>query len=192
MPRLWSATIESHRREVREAILDTASKLVTQRGLLSVTMSQIAEDAGIGRATLYKYFPDVEAILLAWHERHVAAHLADLMKLSDQHDEPGQRLEVVLLTYARMTYRRERHEGEGLGALLHARPQISAVQQQLHALLRDLLTDASSSGAIRGDIAARELAVYCEHALSAASRLPSQAAVDRLVSLTMAALRPQT
>lgn len=34
-----------------------------------MTMSRIAEEIGIGRATLYKYFPDVEAILLAWHER---------------------------------------------------------------------------------------------------------------------------
>jgi AcrR family transcriptional regulator len=37
-------------------------------------MSQIAAETGIGRATLYKYFPDVEAILVAWHERQVAEH----------------------------------------------------------------------------------------------------------------------
>jgi Bacterial regulatory proteins, tetR family len=42
------------------------------------TMSQIAEETGIGRATLYKYFPDVEAILLAWHDRQIAAHIAYL------------------------------------------------------------------------------------------------------------------
>lgn len=192
VPRLWSATVESHRREVREAILDTAWELVIQRGLLNVTMSQIAEDAGIGRATLYKYFPDVEAILLAWHERQVGGHLAHLMKLRDQHDEPGPRLKVVLHAYARMTYHRERHGSEELGALLHGGTQLSAAQRQLHALLSDLLAEAISSGAIRGDIAARELAVYCEQALSAARRLPSQAAVDRLVSLTMAALRPET
>jgi AcrR family transcriptional regulator len=47
----------------RKAILDTTAALVAEGGLLSVTMSRIAEEAGIGRATLYKYFPDVEAIL---------------------------------------------------------------------------------------------------------------------------------
>ncbi len=60
VPRLWSETIEDHRREVRAAILDATWALVTERGLTSVTMSQIAEETGIGRATLYKYFPDVE------------------------------------------------------------------------------------------------------------------------------------
>src|SRR5918996_4902222 len=62
VPRLWTETIEEHRRAVRDATLDTAAALVGEHGLRSVTMSQIAEETGIGRATLYKYFPDVEAI----------------------------------------------------------------------------------------------------------------------------------
>ena len=39
-------------------------------------MSQIAKDTGIGRATLYKYFPDVESILRAWHQRQIDEHLS--------------------------------------------------------------------------------------------------------------------
>ncbi|HET7480249.1 MAG TPA: helix-turn-helix domain-containing protein, partial [Rubrobacteraceae bacterium] len=75
MPKLWNETIEAHRRAVHDAILDATAVLVAEHGLLSVTMSRIAEETGIGRATLYKYFPDVEAVLLAWHERHVTGHL---------------------------------------------------------------------------------------------------------------------
>jgi AcrR family transcriptional regulator len=76
VPRLWDDTIQAHRAAVRDAILDTAAALVAEHGLLAVTMSQIAETTGIGRATLYKYFPDVEANLVAWHERQITAHLA--------------------------------------------------------------------------------------------------------------------
>ena len=43
--------IEAHRRDVRDAVLDTTAALVAQYGLLSVTMSRIAEDTGIGRLT---------------------------------------------------------------------------------------------------------------------------------------------
>ena len=75
MPKLWNETIDAHRRAVRDATLNTTAALVAEHGLLSVTMSQIAEQTGIGRATLYKYFPDVEAILFAWHERQVSGHL---------------------------------------------------------------------------------------------------------------------
>ncbi len=190
VPRLWAQTVDTHRREVREAILDTASALVTERGLLSVTMSQIAEETGIGRATLYKYFPDVEAILRAWHERHVSAHLAHLAELRDHDGDAGQRLEAVLLAYARMCYHRERDGTEELGALLHRGEQAASAQQELLELFRDLLAEAAATNDFRDDVAPKELANYCLHALAAASSLPSEAAVRRLVAVTLAALRP--
>ncbi|RUV80905.1 TetR/AcrR family transcriptional regulator, partial [Mesorhizobium sp. M5C.F.Ca.IN.020.14.1.1] len=79
MPKLWNETIDAHRRAVRDATLDATAALVAERGLLSVTMAKIAEETGIGRATLYKYFRDVEAILVAWHERQVTGHLEHLI-----------------------------------------------------------------------------------------------------------------
>ena len=93
---MWTETIETHRREVGDAILDTTVMLVAERGVRGVTMSEIAEQAGVGRATLYKYFPDVESILLAWHERHVAGHLAHLEQLSEGTDNPRQAVWTAL------------------------------------------------------------------------------------------------
>src|ERR687896_669521 len=100
MPRLWNDTIEAHRREVRDAILDTTAELVAEYGLLSVTMSQIAEKTGIGRATLYKYFSDVEAILLAWHERQIAGHLGYLAQVRDEAGDASEQLEAGVWAYA--------------------------------------------------------------------------------------------
>ena len=54
MPKLWTETIDEHRRAVRDATLDATGALVAEHGLASVTMSRIAEETGIGRATLYK------------------------------------------------------------------------------------------------------------------------------------------
>ena len=190
MPRLWNNTIEAHRRQVRAAILDTTWALVTEHGLFSVSMSQIAEETGIGRATLYKYFPDVEAILRACHERHVAAHLAHLAEFRDQDLDAGERLEAVLHEYARICHYRDRHGTPELRVLLHQGDQVAGAQQQLHDLFRDLLAESAATGDVRDDIAPNELATYCLHALFAASMLPSEEALHRLVSLTLAALRP--
>jgi AcrR family transcriptional regulator len=189
MPKLWNETIEAHRREVRDAILDTTAALVAKYGLLSVTMSQIAEETGIGRATLYKYFPDVEAILLAWHERHVAGHLEHLAELRDQASGAAERLEAVLEAYALISYHRE-HHGTELAALLHRGEHVARAQQKLRDMIRNLLIEASETGAVRDDVAPNELASYCLHALTAASSLPSEAAVRRLVTVTLAGLRP--
>ena len=187
VPRLWNETIEAHRAAVREAILDTTAELVTQNGLLSVTMSRIAEKTGIGRATLYKYFPDVEAILLAWHERHVSGHLEHLAELRDQAGDARQRLEAVLEAYALIQHKRHATE---LAALLHRDEHVARAQQHLTDIIRDLLTEGAQTGDLRNDIPPEELADYCLHALAAAGSLPSEAAVRRLVTVTLAGLRP--
>ena len=43
---------------------------------------------------------------------------------------------------------------------------------------------------VRTDIAPGELASYCLHALTGAGSLPSEAAVRRLLAVTMSGLRP--
>ena len=131
VPKLWNETIEAHRRAVRDAILDTTAALVAEHGLRSVTMSQIAEQTGIGRATLYKYFPDVEAILLAWHERQVTGHLGQLAEVRDQAGDAGERLEAVLEAYALISHESRGHHGTELAALLHRGEHVARAQQQL-------------------------------------------------------------
>jgi AcrR family transcriptional regulator len=177
---------------VRDAILDTTAALVAEHGLLSVTMSQIAESTGIGRATLYKYFPDVEAILFAGHARQFSAHLAQLEELRDQPGDAGQRLEAVLEAYALISHDRFSHDHPGpeLAALLHRGAHLSRAQQHVHDLIKELLTEVTATGNLRHDVAPDELATYCLHALGAASSLPSKAAVRRLVTVTLAGLRP--
>jgi AcrR family transcriptional regulator len=190
VPRLWNATIEAHRAEVRQAILETAAALVAEHGLRSVTMSQIAEDTGIGRATLYKYFSDVESILLAWHERQITAHLDYLAEVRDQAAGPGERLGAVLEAYALISHESHGHHNRELAAFLHRDEQVARAEQQLRNMIRDLVTEGAASGDLRDDVAPDELANYCLHALTAASGLPAKAAVRRLVSVTLAGLRP--
>src|SRR5262250_2475325 len=112
VPKLWNETIDEHRRAVRDATLDTTAALVAEHGLASVTMSQIAQETGIGRATLYKYYPDVESILVAWHERHVAEHLRQLSEVQLREDlSASDRLAAVLERYALILHE---HQGTEL------------------------------------------------------------------------------
>lgn len=190
MPKLWNETIEAHRREVRVAILDTTAALVAQHGLLSVTMSQIAQHTGIGRATLYKYFPDVEAILFAWHERQITGHLQHLSEVRDQAGDAGERLEAVLEAYALISQESHGHHDTELVTFLHRDPHVAVAEERLHHMIRDLLTEAVEAGVLRKDVPPDELASYCLRALAGARGSPSKAAVRRLVTVTVAGLRP--
>ena len=190
MPKLWTDTIDAHRRTVRDAALDATAALVAERGLRSVTMTEIAESTGIGRATLYKYFPDVEAILLAWHEREVAGHLDQLAEVRDRTDGSAARLEAVLETYARLAHGSPGHHDAELASVLHRDEQVSRAEHLLRGMVRDLIIDAVATGDVRDDITPDELVNYCLHAIAGANSLSSKAAVRRLVAVTLAGLRP--
>lgn len=185
MPRLWTQTITEHRNAVRQAVLEATAALVTEHGLRAVTMSQVAEATGIGRATLYKYFSDVDAILLAWHERHIAAHLQQLADVRDRtRGGPRARLQAVLTTYALVA----REPDDAVAAALHAGPHMGHAHQHLHELVRELIADGAASGELRDDVAADELTKYCLHALGAARGATSEAAVRRLAGVVLAGM----
>ncbi len=188
MPKLWSDTIEAHRHDVREAIIEATAALAAEHGVTSMTMSQIADDAGIGRATLYKYFSGVEAILVAWHERQINDHLDQLAEIRDQAANARDRLEAVLQAFALISHERRSTE---LATLLHRGEHVARAQQRLKTFVRDLMAEGAASGELRDDVSPDELASYCLHALTAASGLGSKAAVRRLVAVTLAGLRPQ-
>jgi len=164
-----------------DQIVVAAASRPSTRGLLAVTMSDIAEATGIGRATLYKYFPDVEMILSAWHQRHVEAHL-ELRRIQERTADPVTRLQAVLARYADICRKRRRHGDDELVAVLHRSTQVRKLQRQLLDLISGLVADAAGAGAIRQDVPAEELASYCVHALAAAGD-SSTTAIDRLLDV---------
>ncbi|GAA3342962.1 hypothetical protein GCM10020358_39910 [Amorphoplanes nipponensis] len=190
MPKLWTETIDAHRAAVRDAALDALATLVAERGLVALTMSQIAEQAGIGRATLYKYFPDAQAVLTAWHERQITAHLDQLTAAADPAATAVARLRAALQTYAHIQYHSARHHGGELAALLHRGEHVERARQRLRDFLQNLIAEAARDGDVRDDVAPAVLADYCLHALTAAGTAP-QDAVPRLVAVTLSGLGRQ-
>jgi AcrR family transcriptional regulator len=190
MPKLWSETIATHRRVVREAAIEATAALVAEGGLRSVTMSEIAQRTGIGRATLYKHFPDVGAILRAWHDRQLARHLEAVASARDHASGPAARLRAVLNTFANIAHHSRGHADTDIATKLHHDEQVARVGTEFDRLLCDVLADAVTAGLVRNDVPPKELAAYCRNALAAAGDLPSASAVRRLVEVTLAGLMP--
>ena len=185
MPRLWTDTVATHREEVRQAVLDAAGELVARQGVLAVSMSQLAETAGIGRATLYKYFADVEEVLAAWHARQVSAHLAELSTVAAGPGDAAARLRAVLKRYAHICVQRSRHGGD-MTAALHPAPGIEDQHRQLQYLLIGLVAEAVSAGTVRADVPAEQLAGFCLAALTAARTATSSDVVVELLWTALA------
>jgi AcrR family transcriptional regulator len=188
VPKVWTDTVASHRREVREAILDAAGALLARRGLLAFRMSQLADAAEIGRATLYKYFADVEEVLAAWHARQIAGHLVELRARAEGEGDAAVRLRSVLTLYSRICWQRSRHGEEGMAAVLHGRPEVQQRERELRDMLTAVIAEAAASGVVRGDVPAEELAGFCVHALGAAGEVGTSAGAGRLVEVVWTGL----
>jgi AcrR family transcriptional regulator len=190
VPKLWNETIETHRRDVRAAVIETTAALVAEQGLRGVTMSRIAEQSGIGRATLYKYFPDVDAILAAWHEEQVTDHLAAVAVIAESPEPPDERLQAVLETFALMLRKTaDSDHGTDLVLLLHRGSHMPMAEKHLQSLIAGLIEQGVVAGLLRSDVPASELAAFSLNAVSGTQALSSEAAVKRLVAVTMSGLR---
>ena len=185
MPKLWSATIEQHRSAVFDAILDATGHLVHRQGVSGLTMTALAESAGVGRATLYKYVPDCGAAIAAWQQREMARHLSKLRAVAEA--SPAEtRLDDVLEAYARI-----RHHRHGRSDMddLHGADRVAPAEAELRELVGGIITEDAAAGRARMDIPTGELAAYAVAAVAAVYALPDMAAGRRIVSLVVETIR---
>jgi AcrR family transcriptional regulator len=62
---------QARSRATWEAIVEAASQILERRGAEALSTTEVAERAGVSVGTLYQYFPDKHAILLAAARREV-------------------------------------------------------------------------------------------------------------------------
>ena len=185
VPKLWEESIEGHRRAVRDAITEAAWQVAEEHGPLAVTMTQVAKEAGIGRATLYKYFTDVESILIAQHARHVEGHLQALEELRTGSTPVGSRLVAVVGAYASICFHRAQHSSTDVSALVHRGPEVADAERRLRGVFAQLIAEAATEGLVRTDMNSEELAEYCLHALPAAGQAADLDQVGRLARVVL-------
>ncbi len=92
-------TTEAHD-EKRNEILRHCATLFDRVGYHKASMQMLADEVGLGKPTLYHYFPSKHAILYAIHEAHMSALLDGLSDDSAQAD-PHERLRAACINILR-------------------------------------------------------------------------------------------
>lgn len=59
----WGAAAPSDRGSARDRLLDAAERCLESCGVVGTTMEDIGRTAGVSRATVYRYFPNREAVM---------------------------------------------------------------------------------------------------------------------------------
>ncbi|MEV0233719.1 TetR/AcrR family transcriptional regulator [Nonomuraea sp. NPDC050786] len=152
----WDDALDEHRSRYRERIIDAAIDLVAEQGAVKSSMSALAQRAGVGRATVYKYFPSIEHALLAHVEREVKECSRRLEAICEQTGDPLQRLRGYVDTQLDL-FAGQRHRLSwstidqadlSAAALSSFREHVERLQAPLVEILRGGVTH----GAFRPDI----------------------------------------
>ncbi|MEY4730519.1 MAG: hypothetical protein RL020_1677 [Pseudomonadota bacterium] len=84
MPSLQRATQADQKVERYHAILDAAEQLWLAHPDRMASVAEVAALAGVGKGTVYLYFPSKEELLLALHSRHVEFFFQAMMAMMAQ------------------------------------------------------------------------------------------------------------
>ncbi|WP_405137783.1 TetR/AcrR family transcriptional regulator [Nocardia sp. NBC_01388] len=134
--------------ENRAALLAAAKAIFSERGL-DVPLSLIARTAGVGQGSLYRHFPNREAIILAVFEENIGQLEALVADADSTLDELLSEI-VDQMTTASAFF-------EPLQLVDSADPRLVGVIERMFALLSDKLDDESRRGSIRADATAQEI-----------------------------------
>jgi AcrR family transcriptional regulator len=138
----------------RARILEAAARLFSEQDGRELTMEQIAHAAGVGKATLYRRYPDIPSIavaLLDEHERELQEQLLRGDPPLGPGAPPGERLAAFYramvellerhghLALAAETGRRRYRTGAYGAWAMHVRGLLAVAHLEAHPALADVL-----------------------------------------------------
>lgn len=106
--------------EVTDALLEATGRLVERLGYRKTSIEDIATAAGVSRATAYLYFPNKEAMVVAWIARRTAERRQALQEISDLEPDPIQRLRNLLVGRIEFSLDKAKSWGDRIDELLTA------------------------------------------------------------------------
>jgi AcrR family transcriptional regulator len=171
VPRIWDESVASHKVRLRAAIIDAAVELVRARGRGDVSLAAVAERAGIGRATVYNYFPDLDHILAAFVADSFDGFHDGLDGELAAFTDPLDRLQrAVALSVGYLASSQHRTDAVvGLtGFAPEAQRRVDAAVAGFHDRLGAVVGEAVAAGLLRDDVEATFLTHALHHLLAAA------------------------
>lgn len=158
-----------------EQILEGAARALARRGATKLFMSDICDEAGVSRGTLYRYFKSKEDVLEALSQHVVLSMRSILEEAVAKNPDPDERIRVVLeamLSFGdRMPYTRAIVESEPGFALDFFQRTMSNYVGILVDVLGPAVTEAPP--VLAGVMTPRQLAEIVQRFALSAFLIPS-------------------
>jgi AcrR family transcriptional regulator len=131
--------------ETYERILDVATRLLNEVGIERISTNLIAAEAGIKVPTLYRYFPNKYAVLMALGDRLMSRQnvvIEEWLGRADDKTAPDALLyDIQFLIEGTIATTRKDPGALAISLALRAVPALHSVRLGSHRLVSDIITD---------------------------------------------------
>jgi len=83
----------------RDEIADVAARIFAERGFPATDLQDVADEVGIGKGTIYRYFGSKEELFLAATDRGMRRMSEWVNDAASGHDEPLERIAAAIRAY---------------------------------------------------------------------------------------------
>ena len=172
MPKIIGESLASHRELTRTRLFEALGSLMGEQSFESITMSQIAERAGVGRTAVYNHFADKEVLLLAYMREVTGEFARVLTQRLEAEPDPLMRLRIYIRSHLQMIGRY--HVKAGMGLRRHMSGQGASHLHDHAGVVGEVLIGILDAAMERGLIAQQNTlgAVHLIHATLQGQRLP--------------------
>lgn len=119
--------------DVRNTILDAAERLLSLYGYSKTTVDDIAQEAGIGKGTIYLHFRGKEEIAVSFIDRVNLRVQARLAEIAESDIPSTQKIKQMLIDRVMVRLETARNQDRSIDELLAAiRPLLIASRQRWH------------------------------------------------------------
>jgi AcrR family transcriptional regulator len=172
----------------RQRILDAAAEVFATKGV-SVPIDLVAAEAGVGVGTLYRHFPNKEALFEAIVLTKIDALVLDAHRATEADDPVAALFGFVRLFASEAALKHDLLDAMG-SAGIDIKSRCASRIEDLEDGIAQLLARAVATGNVRDDIGAAEIVGMVIGMCDAADRLGGDAeSVQRLIGVVCEGLR---
>ncbi len=157
MPKIIGNSLHEHRQMTRHRLFTALSALMSERGFDTITLADIAAEAGVGRTAVYNHFPDKEALLLGFITHETEEYARSLEKAIEGVEDPVEQLRTYIRQQAQLSRMFHLAPGPDLRTVL-SRPTLQRLRE--HAVIvESILRRILRAGIVAGDFPEQDIDV---------------------------------
>jgi AcrR family transcriptional regulator len=176
-------------RRNRDKLVEAARAAFTAAGD-TVPLEAVAREAGVGIGTLYRHFPNREALVEAVYAAELDRVTASVATLLDRHP-PEVALRKWMDRYAEFVTTKRGMMATLRAGLASGRIATPATAERINAAIGEFLAAGSESGALRADVAPQDVTALLLGSFLATGTAPdAPQQIPRLLDLIVDSLHP--